>query len=430
MRVRLPIEDRWSPEFQRKLNGELERALERLNEYALVPYGGTTGQVLMKSTDRPFVMEWGDGGGGGGAIPWATREETDAGVLTTKALNPDVGAYAYDRIRWPAQHTAGKGTASVVLTPSSGVVTVDGDDSNVFELTLAENVSFATPANPKNGQTVNILLRQDATGGRTVTFNSAWTFTNRIDPVLSTDANAVDLLSCQWDATAGVMRCTLLPNFGAGYDPPATGADLTFSNVGGANEVVKGVVGSDVRFRTFAADGDLTMTTDGDVIRVSYTAPATVSTLNDLTDVDAPAPQNGDMLAFDGTAWVIAPPRKFTLGATWTNGANVLAPGVNRVHAVVSEKSTILGWYILTDSNFGSCSVGIKRVPFSSYPPGSGDSITGSDDPAVDNNYAASSFDMSAWDVVCEEGDVLTFELLTTSLFKSVQLVLVMQRSY
>ena len=46
-------------------------------------------------------------------IAFATREETDAGVIDDKALNPDVGAYAYDRKRWPAQHEAGKGTEVV-----------------------------------------------------------------------------------------------------------------------------------------------------------------------------------------------------------------------------------------------------------------------------------------------------------------------------
>lgn len=58
MKVRLPTAERWTPEFQQRLNAEIERALERLNEYALVPAGGTTGQKLTKLTDRDFDYVW------------------------------------------------------------------------------------------------------------------------------------------------------------------------------------------------------------------------------------------------------------------------------------------------------------------------------------------------------------------------------------
>ena len=68
MRVRLPHAEQWTPDFQRQLNGELERALERLNEYALVPYGGAHGDVLTRDTERPFVMKWAPGGSGSGAF--------------------------------------------------------------------------------------------------------------------------------------------------------------------------------------------------------------------------------------------------------------------------------------------------------------------------------------------------------------------------
>ena len=431
MRVRLPHADKWTPDFQRQLNGELERALERLNEYALVPYGGAHGDVLTRDTERPFVMKWAPGGGGG-ALVYATCAEADAGVITDKVINPAVGACSYDRKRVAGQHEAGKGTQAVTLAPSGTTVTVDCALSNVFQLTLSGNYTLADPVNPLNGQTVNILLRQDITGGRTLAFSGAWTFANRVDPVLTATAGAVDMLSCQWDAAAGAMRCTFIPDYGSGFTPPAAGADLTFSNVGGANGVVVGVVGSDVRFRSLAGGGDIGVDTDGDVIRISYSAPSSVSQLSDLSDVSVPGPQNGDVLVYDGTLekWIAGPPRKFTIGATFTNGANVLATPVNRVNAIVSEKSTILGWYMLTDGNFGACTVGVYRDSFADYAPYALSSITGGNDPAVDSNYFASDFALAGWSPECNEGDVITFELIGSSNFKSVQLVLVLQRTY
>jgi hypothetical protein len=58
VRVVLPVDERWGPEYQRRLNGELERALAKVNEAALVPHGGTAGQVLTKASDRPYDLAW------------------------------------------------------------------------------------------------------------------------------------------------------------------------------------------------------------------------------------------------------------------------------------------------------------------------------------------------------------------------------------
>jgi hypothetical protein len=216
------------------------------------------------------------GAGGIGEIPWATREETDAGVLTDKALNPDVGAYAYDRFRWVGQHSAGKGTATVALAPVTGVVTLNGALSNVFRLLLTQNVQMANPINPVNGQTINIHLKQDPTGNHTITdWGDQWTFVNKINPVLSTDGNAHDLLSCQYNEVDGKMHCSFLPNYGAGYIPPPDipFEDFNFLNVGGGNELFRDVVGIDINFRTIVGSGDVDVTTVGDTVVVAYTAP-------------------------------------------------------------------------------------------------------------------------------------------------------------
>jgi hypothetical protein len=247
------------------------------------------------------------GGGGGGGVEFATREETDAGIILDKALNPDVGAYAYDRFRHVGQHSAGKGTASVVLTPVSGVITIDQALSNVFETTLSQNVVFANPINPIGGQTVNILVRQNLTGGFTGTFGTAWTFTNKSTPAFTTTPGAVDLLSCQWDSSAGKMRATLLPNFGAGFTSPSSPGDFTFTNVGGANEVFKEVVGNDARFRTLVGTGDVSVTTEGDVISIAYTTPAALTpTFYTLPDVLLDNWTSTQFLRWDGEKVVTA----------------------------------------------------------------------------------------------------------------------------
>ena len=218
------------------------------------------------------------GGGGGGSVGFATREETDAGVILNKALNPDVGAYAYDRFRYVGTHAAGKGTTTAVLTPSAGVVTVNGALSNVFYLTLDVDITeMANPINMVNGQTINIHLKQPDVGGNTIlAWGSQWTFANKINPVLSTDSIAHDLLSCQWNEADSKMHCSFLPNFGADFTAPvdATPFDqYNFVNLGGGNEVYKNVAGLNINLRTIVPDGDIGIATVGDTIVISYTTP-------------------------------------------------------------------------------------------------------------------------------------------------------------
>jgi hypothetical protein len=366
-------------------------------------------------------------------IPYATRAEADAGVLTDKVMNPDVTAYAYDRFRYPGQHAAGKGTRVVVLTPNAGVVTITGQRSNVFSLTLTESVHFANPVAPIDGQTINILLRQNEIGGHDATFDDQWEFTNRINPTLTPDANARDLLSCQWDPIVNKMCCSFLPNFGSGYTPPDTPdfEDFNFVNVGGGNEVFRDIVGTDINLRTIVGGGDVEVTTDGDNIVVSYTAPVgEVENIGDLGDVDVVTepPAVGDTLTFDGENWVPARPRTWSIGATWTNGNNVLGTPVNEVNSVVSEPAILRGWYLLTSGGSGSCEVDVRRSTFGSFPPYSSDSLCGGVEPSISFGTANSDTELDGWTTQLNEGDILQFVLLSVSTFKTVQIILILER--
>jgi hypothetical protein len=210
------------------------------------------------------------GAGGIAEIPWATREETDAGILTDKALNPDVGAYAYDRLRWPGQHTAGKGTEGFIVPFASGAFTIDCAESNVFEIVLTGNALIASPLNPIKGQTINILIKQDAVGGRTVTWGTAWTFFAGI-PVLSSEPLATDMLSCQWDDSALKWRCSFLSGFTAGVI--GTGVPYTVGNIGTGAQVYKQTideVGTDVaQLRSLLGGEGITVTQDANEIVIS-----------------------------------------------------------------------------------------------------------------------------------------------------------------
>lgn len=66
--------------------------------------------------------------------------------------------------------------------------------NNQFTITLGGNRTLAAPTNLTAGQTGHIYFIQDGTGSRTLSYNSVFQFAGGSDPVLTTGANAVDLL--------------------------------------------------------------------------------------------------------------------------------------------------------------------------------------------------------------------------------------------
>ena len=68
---------------------------------------------------------------------------------------------------------------------------------NDWPLTLAGNRTLGQPTNLKIGQSGAVEISQDATGSRTLAYHADWFFAGGTDPVLSTAANAKDILFYQ-----------------------------------------------------------------------------------------------------------------------------------------------------------------------------------------------------------------------------------------
>jgi hypothetical protein len=91
-------------------------------------------------------------------------------------------------------YTKGQSGTVSALTYAS-TVTPDLATSNNFSVTLTGNVILANPTNIVPGQSGVIVITQDATGSRTISFGTYWKFSNATVPVLTTTANAVDYLT-------------------------------------------------------------------------------------------------------------------------------------------------------------------------------------------------------------------------------------------
>lgn len=84
-----------------------------------------------------------------------------------------------------------------VIGSVSGATNIDLDEANIFDVTLGANniaLTFTNPPASGYAAGATIILRQDSTGTRFATFTNA-VYTDGIAPVLTTNANAVDVLS-------------------------------------------------------------------------------------------------------------------------------------------------------------------------------------------------------------------------------------------
>ena len=72
-------------------------------------------------------------------------------------------------------------------------VTWDASTQDVCKLTLGGNRTLAAPTNNSTGQFISILVIQDGTGSRTLTWNAVFEFKDDTAPTLTTTASKGDV---------------------------------------------------------------------------------------------------------------------------------------------------------------------------------------------------------------------------------------------
>ena len=106
-------------------------------------------------------------------------------------------------------HTAG-------VVQAGGHVGVDATIANVFELILtASGWHIDAPTGANDSQPITFRIRQDATGSRTVVWDSAYDFGAAGAPTLSTVAHKFDLIQFSYDYTSS-KACFVKASLGFG----------------------------------------------------------------------------------------------------------------------------------------------------------------------------------------------------------------------
>lgn len=85
----------------------------------------------------------------------------------------------------------------------SGASSIDFSGGNMQEITLTGNVTSLSLSTLNSGGAYIIVLKQDATGGRTVTWPAGFKWPDGTAPTLSTAPNAIDIVSFLFDGTNG-----------------------------------------------------------------------------------------------------------------------------------------------------------------------------------------------------------------------------------
>lgn len=143
--------------------------------------------------------------GSGTNADWTVSLSGPIGPLPAKATGNDLRAATNDA-KFLTPKSVADAAALVALTDAA-TIAFDLAAGTNFSVTLAGNRTLGAPSNAKPGMSGTILIKQDATGSRTLAYNTAWKPFGST-PALSTAAGAVDLLTWIVEDT-GKVRFTL-----------------------------------------------------------------------------------------------------------------------------------------------------------------------------------------------------------------------------
>ena len=122
--------------------------------------------------------------------------------LAPAAIGSTVQAYDADTAKTDVaqEYTAAQNFNAATLTDGASIAW-NLNTQQVGIVTLGGNRTLANPTNQKAGGTYIAIVKQDATGSRTLAYGSAYKWPGGAAPTLSTGANDVDILTFVSDGT-------------------------------------------------------------------------------------------------------------------------------------------------------------------------------------------------------------------------------------
>jgi hypothetical protein len=97
--------------------------------------------------------------------------------------------------------TSAKLNYSESTLTDQATITWDASTQDVCKVTLAGNRTMAAPTNNTTGQFISILVIQDGTGSRTLTWNAVFEFASDTAPTLTTTASLGDVFVFRYNGS-------------------------------------------------------------------------------------------------------------------------------------------------------------------------------------------------------------------------------------
>lgn len=130
---------------------------------------------------KPLVL-----GAGGSIIELPATDDADLAYASAAQFRAGTAGKPVDTAVWSA--------GAIVTFTDAATIAVNMSSFLNAQVTLAGNRTLGAPSNTKVGQTGVIRVIQDATGGRTLSYNAVYKFVGGTAPTLTTTAAASDLL--------------------------------------------------------------------------------------------------------------------------------------------------------------------------------------------------------------------------------------------
>lgn len=131
--------------------------------------------------------------------------KTTAGVIGAATVGTD-----YVSPSNAQTYTAQQNFGTAALTDGTNIAW-NLNTQQVASVTLGGNRTLDNPTNQVNGGTYILRITQDATGSRTLAYGTNYKFPGGTVPVLTTAANAVDIMTCI--STGTLMNCVTQKDF-------------------------------------------------------------------------------------------------------------------------------------------------------------------------------------------------------------------------
>ncbi len=132
----------------------------------------------------------------GAEIEIVADDATETGALLADGSNPATGHFTWQDFEIIRAKLKDYSESQVTSTPS-GSVTLNLNNANVFELEMDQDTTliFSNPPASGNAGSFTLVLKQDSTGGWTVTFPASVDWEAGSQPTLSDAANLIDIMS-------------------------------------------------------------------------------------------------------------------------------------------------------------------------------------------------------------------------------------------